>query len=80
MKMLSPRMAIRYYMERMAAHAELPEHKVLQLMAILDINPGRYDDTRMDKILAVFDDEITYELLQSHAMRDVRTWEKILAN
>ena len=73
-------MSIRYYMERMAAHAELPEQKVMELMAILDINPGKYDDSRMDKILAIFDDDITYELLQSHAMRDVREWERILAN
>lgn len=73
-------MSTRYYMQRMAAHAELSEEKVTQIMNILDIHTKPFDSQRMDKIVAIFDDDYTYELLQKHAMRDVREWERILAN
>lgn len=77
---MSPKMSTRYYMQRMAAHAELSEQKVTQIMEILDLHTEPLDNQRMDKILAIFNDDTTYELLQSHAMRDVREWEMILAN
>lgn len=73
-------MSTRYYMQRMAAHAELSEEKVTQIMNILEVHFKPFDPERMDKIIALFEDDYTYELLQEHAMRDVRQWERILAN